>query len=90
MPLSSRLLAIVDALPVLPGMRVLEIGCGPGAAAREIVQRLDRGSVLAIDRSAKAIAQAEAGSKTELESGRLSFRHVSAEEFVLQPGEEPF
>lgn len=46
--------------------------------------------MLAIDRSAKAIAQAEAGSKTELESGRLSFRCVSAEELVLQPGEEPF
>ena len=37
-PLSRRLAAIVDALPLRPGLRVLEIGCGPGAALREVVQ----------------------------------------------------
>jgi protein-L-isoaspartate O-methyltransferase len=40
--LSPRLAAIVDALPLKPGMRVLEIGCGPGAAARVIARRLHR------------------------------------------------
>lgn len=44
--------------------------------------------MLAIDRSTKAIAQAEAGSKTELDNGRLTFRYVAAEDFALQPGEE--
>ncbi|MER8437086.1 class I SAM-dependent methyltransferase [Mesorhizobium sp. M1312] len=34
-------------------MRVLEIGCGPGAAAREIARRIGDGHVLAIDRSAR-------------------------------------
>jgi cyclopropane fatty-acyl-phospholipid synthase-like methyltransferase len=28
--------AIVDALPLRPDSRVLEIGCGPGAAARAV------------------------------------------------------
>lgn len=37
--LSKRLLEIVDALPLRDGIRVLEIGCGPGAMAREISRR---------------------------------------------------
>jgi SAM-dependent methyltransferase len=88
--LSGRLLEIVDALPLRPGMRVLEIGCGPGAAAREIARRVGDGHVLAIDRSGKAIAQARAASKDELSSGRLALRQVAAEDLVLQPGEAPF
>jgi cyclopropane fatty-acyl-phospholipid synthase-like methyltransferase len=85
--LSARLLAIADALPLRAGMRVLEIGCGPGSLAREIARRIGDGHVLAIDRSAKAIAQARHLSQAEIASGRLSFRQVAAEEFELEPGE---
>lgn len=88
--LSPRLAAIVDALPLRPGLRVLEIGCGPGAAAREITRRIGDGHVLAIDRSARAIAQATAGSRAEIASGRLRFRQVAVEDFELEPGQEPF
>lgn len=88
--ISPRLAAIVDALPLRPGMRVLEIGCGTGAAARAVLQRIGKGHVLAIDRSAKAIAQAIAGSKAELASGRLEFRCVAIENFVLANGEKPY
>ncbi|HEV7255379.1 MAG TPA: class I SAM-dependent methyltransferase [Mesorhizobium sp.] len=88
--LSARLLALMDALPLRPGLRVLEIGCGPGAAAREIARRLGEGQVLAIDRSARAIAQAEAACADEITSGRLSLRRVAAEDFSLQPGDAPF
>lgn len=42
--LSSRLAALVDALPLVPGMRVLEIGGGPGAAARAVARRLVAGA----------------------------------------------
>ncbi|MFC3552456.1 SAM-dependent methyltransferase, partial [Lysobacter cavernae] len=80
----------VEALPLRPGMRVLEIGCGPGVAARAVLQRIGNGHVLAIDRSAKAIAQATAGSAAELASGRLEFRCVAVEDFVLVKTERPY
>lgn len=54
------------------GIRVLEIGCGPGVAAREISKRIGNGYILAIDRSAKAIQQAIIVSRTEIETGRLN------------------
>ncbi len=88
--LSPRLAAIVDALPLRPGMRVLEIGCGPGAAARAVARRIGDGHVLAIDRSEKAVAQARAGSLDEIAAGRLSVRRAAAEEFELQAGEAPY
>ena len=87
MTLSPRLTAIVDALPLRAGMRVLEIGCGPGAMAREIVRRIDGGHVLAIDRSATAIGQAVAASSAEVASGRLGFRQAAIERFALDAGE---
>ena len=88
--LSPRLAAIVDALPLRPGMRVLEIGCGPGAAARAVARRIGDGHVLAIDRSEKAVEQATATSADEIAAGRLSVRRAAAEEFELQAGEAPY
>lgn len=89
--LSDRLRDVVDALPLRPGMRILEIGCGPGAMAREIARRLGQGGyVLAIDRSATAIKQAEAGSTDEIRAGTLSFRQSAAETFALDKGEAFF
>lgn len=88
--LSPRLAAIVDALPLTPRSRVLEIGCGTGAAARAIARRLDTGHILAIDRSATAVAQTRSGSAAEIESGRMSVRQVAVESFVMEPGDLPF
>ena len=88
--LSGRLAEVADALPLRPGLRVLEIGCGPGALARELVRRIGDGHVLAIDRSATAIRQADAACRAEIEAGRLGLRRVAVEEFELEPGEAPF
>lgn len=89
--ISPRLAAIVDALPLCPGMRVLEIGCGPGAAARTVLRRIGRdGYILAIDRSLRAISQALAASQAELRTGCLEFRCVAIENFKLIQGEMPF
>lgn len=53
----------MEALPLEPGQRMLEIGCGPGAMAHEIARRIGDGHVLAIDRSETAIRQAVAGGR---------------------------
>jgi cyclopropane fatty-acyl-phospholipid synthase-like methyltransferase len=85
--LSARLREVIDALPLKAGLRVLEIGCGPGAMAREMAERVGpTGTVLGIDRSAKAIAQAQAAN----DRINLSFRAVAAEDFALKPKEAPY
>jgi SAM-dependent methyltransferase len=90
-PLSPRLKAIVDALPLRPGLRVIEIGCGPGAAAREVVERVGAsGHVLAVDRSAKAIALLTESAAASISAGRLTPRQVAVEELELEPGEDRY
>jgi cyclopropane fatty-acyl-phospholipid synthase-like methyltransferase len=88
--LSPRLLAVVDALPLRPGLRVLEIGCGPGAAAREVARRIGSGFVLGIDRSARAVAQANAASTDLVAAGTLAFRQAAIETFTPSDDDPPF
>jgi SAM-dependent methyltransferase len=88
---SQRIAQLVAALPLRAGMRVLEIGCGPGVAARLVHARVGpKGFVLALDRSTRAIAQARAGSARELASGRLAYRCVAIEDFALERGAPRF
>jgi SAM-dependent methyltransferase len=89
--LSPRLKAIVDALPLGPGLRVIEIGCGPGAAAREVADRVGpQGHVLAVDRSAKSIALLTRSAADLIAAKRLTARQVAAEEHELDPEEERY
>jgi SAM-dependent methyltransferase len=87
---SDRIRDFVEALPLRPGLRVLEIGCGPGVAARLVAARVAPGLVLAIDRSSTAVAQARAGSAAEISAGRMLVRQVAVEDFVLDAGEARF
>lgn len=89
--LSARLAAVVDALPLRPGLRVLEIGGAPGAAAREVARRIAPGGhILVIDRSAKGIALTQRNAATEIDAGLLSTRQADVAEFGLLPDEAPF
>ena len=88
--ISKRLLEIIDALPLKEGMRVLEIGCGSGVAAREIVNRIGNGYVLAIDRSPKAIEQARKNSGSQIEKGTIRYIQSTVEAFELPETEKPF
>ena len=86
--LSARLAAVVDDPPLQPDSRVLEIGCGPAAAARAVAERLVTGDILAIDRSATTIAQAAASGADLVTAEKLRLRHAAGEHFVLEPGPE--
>jgi cyclopropane fatty-acyl-phospholipid synthase-like methyltransferase len=88
--ISQRLLSVINALPLKSGMRILEVGCGSGAAARDIVNRFDDIYLLGIDRSAKAIAQACKASPAEMASGRLSFLTSAIETFEAPAAAEKF
>ena len=89
--LSPRLQAIVDALPLRAGLRVIEIGCGPGAAAREVAGRVGPdGHVLAIDRSDKAISSLTRSAAELISAKRLTARQVGVEELELDPGEHRY
>ena len=89
-PLSARLAAIVDALPLRPGMRVLEIGGGPGAAARAVAGRIGDGHVLMIDRSARSVALARRNAAAEIGAGLMSVRQVAVEDLLPADDEAPF
>ena len=88
--LSARLQEIVEALPLKEGLRVLEIGCGSGVAAREVAKRVTGGKVLGIDRSSKAISQAKETSTAEIASGILAFHIGPIENFELPEKEEKY
>jgi SAM-dependent methyltransferase len=89
--LSERLRGAVDALPLRPGMRVLEVGGAPGAAAREVAARIGpTGHVLVLDRSEAGIRLTRANCASEIETGRLSTLCAPVEDFELPSGVPPF
>lgn len=91
MTLSPRLRLLVDALPLAPGMRVVEIGCGPGAAARAVAELIgEDGHVLAVDRSPRAIEQVQRTAAELIAAGRISTRCCAVEDLALGPQEPRF
>lgn len=91
MSLSPRLRAVVDALPLRPGMRVLEVGGAPGAAARAVAAVVGpTGHVLVLDRSATGVDLVRRTAATEIAAGVLDVRQVAVEDAALEPGEAPY
>jgi cyclopropane fatty-acyl-phospholipid synthase-like methyltransferase len=89
--LSARLQAAVDALPLRPGMRVVEVGGAPGAAAREVARRVGPdGHVLVIDRSATGIAAIERLAAQEIAEGLISVELSAIENLRPRPHEPPY
>lgn len=69
----TRLRLAVDALAHKPASRVLEIGCGTGLAAALVVKKLRTGRLVALDRSATAIAAARKRNPVAQAAGKIAF-----------------
>ncbi len=80
---AERLVWAVDLLAVEPTDQVLEIGCGPGVAVSLVCEKLDGGSITAIDRSAKMIETARKRNADHVASGVASFQTASLDQADL-------
>jgi SAM-dependent methyltransferase len=83
----ERIRWAVQVLDPAAGHHLLEIGCGPGVAVAAICQRLTGGRVVAIDRSATAIARATRRNADCIAAGRAVLRTVALED--LRPSDLP-
>jgi ubiquinone/menaquinone biosynthesis C-methylase UbiE len=72
----ARIRWAVDLMDVKPNDHVLEIGCGPGAGAQLICERLETGKLFAIDRSESGVDRTKRRCREYVESGRLTVRQI--------------
>lgn len=79
----ERIAWAVETMRVAPGNRLLEIGCGRGVAVARVCERLNGGTILAIDRSAVAIGAARTRNADEVASGKASFQTAALAEADL-------
>jgi trans-aconitate 2-methyltransferase len=74
--------AVVDRLPLAGDETVVDAGCGTGMLTAQLLERLPRGQVIAVDRSAAMLAEATAF-LTPRFGGRVSFVQANVAELSL-------
>lgn len=75
----------VGQLDMAPGLRVLELGCGPGLAVQYALEA-GAGEVLALDHSIEMIHQAERRNRSAAQDGRVAFRLGGLEALRAEDG----
>lgn len=76
----------VPRLGIEPGHRLLEIGCGGGTAVAAVAAWLTTGHILAIDRSAAAVARATRRNAEHIARGVAEVRQVDLAQLVVDDG----
>jgi trans-aconitate 2-methyltransferase len=74
-------MAVLGTLELQGDERVLDAGCGSGRLTEELLRRVPRGNVVALDFSPKMLEQAE--QRLAKFGGRVEFVHASLQEFGL-------
>jgi len=76
---SERFVWAVEVLGVQPDDHLLEVGCGHGVAVSLVCERLESGTITAIDRSPKMIDAATRRNREQVDAGRATLETVKLE-----------
>ena len=80
---ATRAATIIEILDLQPGMKVLDVGCGPGRLAIPMARKVGpEGEVVAIDIQRKMLGRAEEKARAE-KVGNIRFALVGTEEGKL-------
>ncbi|MGD0165971.1 MAG: methyltransferase domain-containing protein [Gaiellaceae bacterium] len=77
-------LFVVDSLAAQSDDRILEVGCGSGAASAIAVSRADNGFVAAVDPSAVMVAQTRRRLRAAIKAGRAEVVEAPAEHLPFE------
>lgn len=85
-PVSARIAAAIDLLAPRDGERLLEVGCGTGQATALICARTTA-RIVAIDRSATAVARARIVNAGAIAAGRADVWPGDIDKAAIPPGD---
>lgn len=77
--------ATLELLAIEPTHRVLEVGCGPGAALEGAAERALSGEVVGVDVSEAMVAAARRRNREAVANGRVSVRRIDGMKVDAEP-----
>lgn len=83
---ADRIQWAVNLMAIAPSDHLLEIGCGNGAAVSAVCERLEGGTITAIDQSPKMIALAERRNEAHIRARRARFAAAPLHQAELTRG----